>query len=208
MPALVVPNAALVRLIWTAGGPPYAVNVLGAHNISGTAVTQAACNAIGAAIKTALATSGLNAQLSTLVSLNSVGLRNINVANQVELLDNAAGASGTAAGDMLPPQIAFCLTLRTALAGRSFRGRMYIPGFAESASAGMGVAVAGVGTAAVAFGNAIMAAMSAQGLPLAIVSRPAPDRVPPSAGFVTEVTSVVSRDLVWDTQRRRAVPGI
>lgn len=38
-----------------------------------------------------------------------------------------AGAAGTASGNSLPPQCAEVITIRTAVAGRSFRGRFYLP---------------------------------------------------------------------------------
>lgn len=39
---------------------------------------------------------------------------------------------GTQASQMAPPQVAVCMTLRTALAGRRFRGRMYLFGIPKN----------------------------------------------------------------------------
>lgn len=43
-----------------------------------------------------------------------------------------AVAGGTTSTDMLPPQAAAVISWRTALAGRSYRGRTYLPGMVES----------------------------------------------------------------------------
>lgn len=208
MASIVVPQAAFLRLIWALSGVDYAVNVIGVRNASAVAITQALTNTIGAAIKTSFATSGLNAQLATVVTLSKVGLRDIATANRPEFLDAGAAVAGTAAGDMLPPQTALCVTLRTALAGKSFRGRCYLPGWAEAANTATGTAVAGASTAAAAFMVGVGTALATSGLDGGVVSRPAPLATPPRAGFVTSVTAYVVRDAVWDTQRRRAHPGI
>lgn len=209
MVSLVVPNGGLLRLIWAQGGVPFAVNVMGFQNTQTTPVTQTLTNTVGAAIRTSFSSSGLNAQMGTQITLLSVGLRSINTASLPEFLDTGAPVAGTAVGNLLPPQTALVVTLRTGLAGRSFRGRVYLGGFAVSANGTAGAANAAVGTAAQAFIGAINNNLSTSGWQLAVVSRPAPDAIPPRpTGFVTPVTVPVVRDLVWDTQRKRARPGI
>jgi len=206
VPQLIVPNAAQMRLIWAASASLYALNVLGVVNAGNLAITQALTNTLGTAIKAALTSSGLGAQIHTSVILATVGLRDIRSANTAEFLDSGGGTAGTAAGDFLPPQTAMCITLRTALAGRSFRGRVYLPGYSELVNSATGTLT--VSTASVAFVTAIQSALVANSLNLGVLSRPAPLALPPRAGFITPVTSIVARDLVWDTQRRRAIPGI
>lgn len=195
-----------MRLIWAQGGQLYALNVLGVVNAGSVAITQALTNTIGTAIKSALTSSGQGAMLHTTITLANIGLRDVRTANTAEFLDTGGAVAGTLAGDLLPPQIAFCITLRTAQAGRSFRGRVYLPGYAEAANDATGT----ISTTAnsVAFVTAIQSALVASSLNLGVLSRPAPDAAPPRAGFVTPVTSIVARDSVWDTQRRRAIPGI
>lgn len=202
---LVVPNAAQMRLIWSFGGQLYAINVLGVV-ANAVAITQAITNTVGAAVKTGFASSALNAALYTGVQLVNVGLRDVRTAHQAEFLDSGAAVTGTMAGDALPPQIALCITLRTAQAGASWRGRVYLPGFAEAFNAGGGTANSG--TAAVAFVTAIKSALTTSGMDLGVLSRPNTAVNPLLTGFITPVTSIVCRDLVWDTQRRRAVAGI
>jgi len=206
MAQLIVPNAAQMRLIWAQGGVLYALNVLGVHIPGATAITQALTNTIGAAVKAALTSSGQGAAVHTTITLANVGLRDIRTANTAEFLDSGAAVAGTATGDLLPPQVALCITLRTALAGRSFRGRCYLPGFAESVN---GAAGAANGSAvSVAFITAIKSTLVSNALDLGVIHRPTAAPLPVTAGFITPVTTIVSRDLVWDTQRRRAIPGI
>lgn len=206
MAQLIVPGAAQMRLIWSVGGALYALNVMGVVNAGGIAITQALANTIGTAIKSALTSSGHVAFVHTSVALANVGLRDIRSANTAEFIDTGGAVAGTAGGDILPLQIAFCTTLRTAQAGRSFRGRVYLPGFGEGSNT---VAGASSQTASmVAFITAIKAALVANALDLGVIHRPTEAPQPVTAGFITTVTSIVARDAVWDTQRRRAVPGI
>lgn len=208
MPQLVVANAAQMRLIWSLGGQLYALNVMGVVNSGSVAITQALTNTIGTAIKAALTSTGHGSALHTTVALANIGLRDIRTANTAEFLDTGGAVAGTMTGDLLPPQVALCITLRTAQAGRSFRGRVYLEGFGEGANAVGGVAPGAITAPAVAFVVAIQNALVASSLNLGVLSRPAPQLPVPRAGFITPVTSIVARDGVWDTQRRRAVPGI
>lgn len=52
----------------------------------------------------------------------------------IPVSDLGAQAVGNRAGDHLPPQVAGLVTLRTALAGRAYRGRKYIPFVSEDDS--------------------------------------------------------------------------
>lgn len=207
MPQLVVANAAQLRLIWALGGQLYALNVMGVV-ANAVPITQALTNTIGTAIKSGLTSSGHGANLSTTVTLANIGLRDIRTANTAEYLDSGAAVAGSLATDLLPPQVALCITLRTAQAGRSYRGRVYLPGYVEQSSTVGGVVLPASIAPSVAFVAAVQSALVTSGMQLGVLSRPAPDATPPRAGFITQVTSIVCRDAVWDTQRRRAVPGI
>jgi hypothetical protein len=206
MPQLVVPNAAILRLIWSVGGVPSAVNVLGVVNGANVAINQALANTLGTAIKSAMTSTGIVGAIHTSVSLSSVGIRDIRTPNQPEYVDTGAAVVGTGTGDLLPLQTALCITLRTALAGRSYRGRVYLFGYAESVNDANGRIVSSA--TSVSFVTAIKSALASSSLDLGIISRPAPTLPIPRAGGVTAVTSIVARDTIWDTQRRRAVAGI
>jgi hypothetical protein len=200
MPSLIVPGAALVRLVWTLSGTPYAVNVLGTRTTGALTIDQAFANQVGASIKASFTTT-LAPQVMPQVSLASVGVRDIRSAGMVEFLDAGAAVPGTSGpGNLLPPQVAFCITLRTARAGKSFRGRVYLPGFGGGHIDGNGATNTVVRDACAAFLNDIRTDLPGAGLSLAIVSR---------KNLSTElVTLAQGRDLIFDTIRGRATAGI
>lgn len=203
---LIVPGAAQMRLIWSLSGQLYALNVLGVVNAGGIAITQALTNTIGTAVKAAFTSTAHVGAIATVVTLSNVGLRDIRTASQPEFIDTGAAVAGTLAGDFLPPQIAMCITLRTALAGAKFRGRVYLCGYGEATNTAAGVLNSSA--TSVAFVAAIKSALQASGLDLGVIHRPTFPPLDVTAGFITTVTSIVARDAVWDTQRRRAIPGI
>lgn len=227
MVSLVVPGAAQVRLVWgLATNTMVQINVLGATKPGNVTVNQTLANALGAAIKAAVATSGLAPVLSTATTLNTVGIRDITAANNAEFLDAGAAVAGTSAGDLLPRATSLVVTLRTARAGSSFRGRVYLGGFTETNNGPGGNPDATLQTACVNFVNAIRTALQGQGMDLGVVSRPANqvtitrDELLPNGqhnidtkvqkarpGQVTAVTVVQMRNAIWDSQRRRTTTG-
>lgn len=214
MPSLVIPTGVMLRLLWSKGGTRYAVNVLGASNAAATTIDQAFANTLGAAIKASFTSSGFAGRVSTDVTLDKVGVRNINVANQAEFLDSGLPVAGTDAADPLPASSSLVITLRTANAGPSYRGRVYLPGMTEASNDTDGVCLAAAGQDALDFINGIAGAVAANGLGFAVLSRPrAAGTIPAKTitaklGFVTNVNNTELRDLVWDNQRRRATAGI
>jgi hypothetical protein len=224
MPALVVSNAALVTLRWSYAGRA-AVNVLGASVGGTTTINQALANTLDAAIKSSF-TSILAGQISSQATLQSVGIRDLRTANQAEFVGVSAATPGTAVGDPLPTGNAACITLRTARAGQSFRGRCYLGGFTEAANATTATIDAATNTACVNFVTSIGTTFSGNGLTLAVVSRPAERKTVVTTvfhadgttdvdtqsteartGTVTPVTSILARNVAWDTQRRRSATG-
>lgn len=208
MAQLIVPDAAQMRLVWAQSGTLYALNVLGVHNPTNIAITQALTNTLGSAIKAGFASSGHNSNCGTTITLVNVGLRDIRTGNAAEFLDSGGAVAGISAIDALPPQVALVITLRTAQAGRSFRGRVYLCGFTEGKNDPGGVVAAAIPPLAVGFIQSIQNALQANALNLGVIHRPTEAPLPVTTGFCTPVTSIVCRDAVWDTQRRRAIPGI
>lgn len=200
MAPLVIPNAVLVRLIWAQGGTPYAVNVYGATKSGAVTVDQNFANALSTSVKTEVAASGLFANISNTVTHLSTSVRDISQPNRPEYTGNAAPTAGTDAGNLLPPQVAFCITLRTDLAGKSYRGRSYLPGFTVAHTTATGAATAGLQTNAIAFVNAVKAAMTANNLTMAVLSR--------QLLSAAAVTLVQSRNANFETIRGRAIAGI
>jgi len=224
-PPLVIPNAVQVRLVEIIPGGVM-TNVLHGRKAAGATVGQALADSLGAAIKTAWTThmASISAAGSALVNIY---VRDLTTPNQSEYLDSSAAVLGTDPGDALPPATACCITLKTALAGKSFRGRVYLGGFTETSNAAGGVGAGGVGAAGVAYLTAIQAAFTASGLTLAVCSRPAyayqdvrtwqlpegNERVDvignglAKAGGLADVTIIQSRSDAWESQRRRGSAG-
>jgi hypothetical protein len=225
MPKLVVSGAAQVRLIWQYTNGAQAINVLGATKVSGT-IDQTTADLLGSAVKTAVGSSGLNIVLSTAYALQLVGVRDIGSPNLPEFFDSGPPAGGSASEDPLPGQNALCVTLRTAGAGQSFRGRVYLGGFTEAGNTADGQISLSVIDPAVAFLNSVKQAMASNGLTMAVVSRPSllvtitTDTTNADGshsikvqtrkarpGGHANVTSIEARNAIWDSQRRRSAAG-
>lgn len=222
MPAIVVPNTVEVRLLWSLVGAG-AVNVLHATATGGLVVNQALANTLGSAIKSSFG-STWGPHVAANRTLSRVGVRDLRGPNLTEYLDTGAVAAGTGVGDPLPPQAAICITLRTGKAGKSYRGRVYLPGGIEADNDTTGTIATAASTAAVAFITGIQSAMTASGLTLAVTSKPAErttlvrntfhadgsqttktlSETTAKSGESNAVTSSASRDARWETQRRRA----
>lgn len=224
--ALQIPQAAMVRVIYTLAAGGVQENVLGAVVQTNITFDQALANTLGSAIKSAFTSTGMAARTHTSVSLASVGVRDLRNANLTEFLDQSAAVPGTATGDVLPRQTAFCITLRTANSGKSFRGRVYLGGFAEADNDTDGSASTALLTAGPAFVTAIGTAMTNNGMALGVLSRPALAYDVTTVihtndgedltsvkhhngrpGQVTRVTLIQARNDTWDSQRRRTTPG-
>lgn len=227
MPAVVIPNAAQLRLIWSLTATGHlGINVLGVSKPAGVTITQTLTNTIGAAVKAAVASSGLGAELVPAASLTRVGLRDVTNANMPEFFDTGAAVPGTGTGDPVPRQVALVVTLRTAQSGHSFRGRVYLGGFTETANQAGGNAAASTTTASGSFITAVKNALIASGMDLAVLARPSEARTETVTvthadgttssktkshaarpGRVTPVTAIEVRNASWDSQRRRTSVG-
>lgn len=210
MAVFVVPDGLQVKLRWDCGGVAI-LNVMGARGSLTTPVTQAKADTLSSSIKSSFTSSGLAACMPPSVSLQSVGVRDVNTANMAEFIGVGASVPGTApTPQLLPRNNAIVITLRTARAGRSYRGRVYLSGLDEAKnSAGAGID-ATAETAAIAFINAVKSALTAAGWTMAILSPALPERpskpggtLPAKPAFATDVTSVLSRSVAWGSQRRR-----
>jgi len=209
---LVVATAGQVSLHWNYAGNPF-TNVIGAVLTGGTVVNQALAEALGSAIKAGLGSSGLGARLHPGTSLEEVGIRDLRTADNAEFRDSGAPVAGTGTGDGLPRQIAMCFTIRTAKAGASYRGRIYLGGFTElDNDVNGGILPTGSDPAGL-FLAAISDALDANGMQWGVISRPQEKRrvvtyePVTKAGFITPMSAIQLRNALWDTQRRRISPG-
>lgn len=210
MAPLVVPGGVRLGLIWQLDGADYAVNVLHGQIPAGV-VVSASVSSWASAVAAAWDTAQLGHTtegLANNVRLDRLTARDLREANLAEYQSPVA-KTGTSAQSILPAGVCIVVTHRTAKAGRSFRGRSYVPGYTEGASTGSGVAQTYVRTRQETFWQAVRENLAASVNPcvLSILSTRAlnADRPIP---LLTPVTASVVRDLRWDYQRRRAEPGI
>jgi len=205
---LVLDTAVQVRLHWSWNGI-LGFNVV--HGIVGGGYinSQAHANALGTAVLGHFTTSGLAALMASTTSLLAAGIRDLRVANQVEYVSVAAAVPGSGSATPMPNQDAAVVTLRTALAGKSYRGRMYFSGATEAQNDATGSIASAFNSALVTFVTNLQTDLTAEGIALAVLSAPRyanlapPADVQTYAGAITPVTAIVTRDTSWDTQRRR-----
>lgn len=204
-------NGVQVRLVWSLPGGRTAYNVLHGTVAGGFIASAAISEAIFTAIKGAAGWTSWKANVNSTYALAGVDLRDLRSPNLPIVASTSAASAGTGAGVALPPGDALCVTLRTGFAGRSYRGRVYLPGLDSTALAAGGVAAAGTVTNASAFVTAVQTALTASSITLAIgqFQRDAydgPNGVHHDArgDNTVTVTSIVTRNNVIDHQRRRA----
>lgn len=112
-----------------------------------------------------------------------------------------AGSAGDLSGQALPGNIAFCVSLRTALRGRSFRGRVYYAGLVEPDVTGNLVAAARI-TTLVDGTNGIRTDMATAGFQQVVVSLRT-GGAPRTEGEPTVITTALAVRSIVSTQRRR-----
>lgn len=114
-------------------------------------------------------------------------------------------AAGSTTGTSVANNVSYVLSLRTALAGRSFRGRNYVPGLSESVTTHNHID-AGERTALLDAYETLRAGVAEpDGWEMVVVSR-FHDNAPRVTGLATPVVAITTFDDVLDSQRRR-LPG-
>lgn len=205
----VITGCGVIKIVWS--GPTRTwLNVLG-FKATGTfpTVDQAFANFVHSTVGAAANSSGLTGHLASTVIFERVLVRSLNSPAQAEISSTGTPLAGGGTGDVLPLNVASCVTLRTALAGKSFRGRTYISGFAESENDAGGRITTAANNAAAAFITAINTALNTAGVPLAVLSRPYAGKTVPAKTFPARtgqgniVTAAIVRDTKWESQRRR-----
>lgn len=112
---------------------------------------------------------------------------------QIARADVAVNAAGTATGSSLPPQCAVVISLRTAIANRTGRGRFYLPATSVDALDAGRISAAAQTTIANAM-TRLFAELDAAAITPVIYSR--------TRHVTTTITDANVGD-VYDTQRRR-----
>lgn len=197
-----------INLDWRLGAKTVK-NVLHAR-IPGTFTpTSTIADSITTAMDSLVTSSGLRAFLASTTRLPFASLRDLRTPNNALIEGTVSPTLGTGVTDALPHQIAAVVTLRTAKAGRSFRGRTYLPGFDEAANDVNGAIGDTTRTALDAFAAGFLTVINHDSMQLVVWNRPVIDRAPGAncavlrPGSIENVTSAIIRDNRWDSQRRR-----
>lgn len=209
MAQLVIPNAALVTLVWSGETRTWR-NVLGAVGTGALpAIDQALANALFTGISTAAGFVNLLALLAPTVVFETLTIRDISGPNRAEFTAAGTPVSGGGIGDALPLSVAAVVTVRTALAGKSFRGRTYFSGFTEGQNDATGRQLPAVNTAIVGAMTSINSILAGHSLTVAVLSRPRDAKTIPAktiaakTGQGTAVSTFIARNTKWESQRRR-----
>lgn len=206
---LVIPNTVQVRLMWNLADGSFASNVLHAQK-AGVLVDQTMADDLYTNITGAAGFAAYMDLLSSDVSLLRVGIKDLDTANQVEWESSAAASPGTGVGNALPEEVALVVTLRTNLAGRAHRGRVYLGGFIVTTCTAQGKATGALTAAAATFIQNVSDAMDALGLQFGVAHRGHAEyvnargvTVPAELPGTDPVQAVIVRDNQFDSQRRR-----
>ena len=207
-----IPQCIEVVLAWTLEDGKTAHNVLHGRYSGSYPGTVAMANALLTGLTTGTAWTNMATFMSTTSGLVVLTLRDLNLPNQPLISNTAPGALGTSVSAALPNETAIVITLRTAKAGRAFRGRIYVPGWATNGLGSGNVIAAALVTDINAWANTIPTVFTSQGLTFAIgqhsrvaytspIGTPHPKRDPTTV----DITSQSVKDNHWDTIRRRGL---
>jgi hypothetical protein len=209
MAQLVISNSALLTVEWSSVAGTWS-NVIG---LTGSPVMppvdQTLANGIHSDFATALNASGLLPLLSSVVTFERVKLRDISGPARPEFESAGTPISGTGTGDVLPLSVCAVLTLRTGVASKSGRGRIYFSGFSEAENDATGRALPAVNVAIKALIDNFGTPLAARQLAVAVLSRPAASITIPAkttlarTGQANRLTATVARNTKWESQRRR-----
>lgn len=150
--------------------------------------------------------------VSTAVSLREIVCTDQTSATGPQVsLPAPPGSDGTDSAPPLPNNVTLAVSFRTALRGRSFRGRNYIVGITEDSNTGSEVTGAYASAVSAAYeqllsGGGVLGdeiwVVASRFSGVDVNGHP----IPRVAGISTPITSVVVVDLTIDSQRRR-LPG-
>lgn len=113
--------------------------------------------------------------------------------------------AGAFAGGVVPANVALCATKLTNNRGRSYRGRMFIPGMPDSVTVGSYITSTHLALVNTKLAMLLSFTIDTVVAPLVVVSRFS-NLAPRSQAVVTPVSSIVA-NLRVDSQRRR-LPGV
>jgi len=144
--------------------------------------------------------------LSSAFSLERIHARDLTSQASFSVDVNSGPAPGSSGGAFVPNNVAPCISFRTAFAGRSGRGRNYIPGVPQPVVDGNTLTPGFIADATAAYGSLL----PGEGLVPAgwvwVVASRYTLGAPRPAGITYPVQSVIFTDNIVDSQRRR-LPG-
>lgn len=208
-----------VQMILTWSGPdatPEALTVMHLRNGGNTPIDASLALAVETAVKNAFNSSGIATHIIPGVLMSTVSIRDLSDLTRPAFSSNTVLASGGAVNATpLPANVSLCVSGVTGLRGASFRSRTYLWGFSVASVATTGGVDQATADSAAAFMNGLRTAMAGlpNPLPVVVLSRfwtppqgaPGTERTTP---LMTNIANYVVKDLRWDTQRRRAIPGV
>lgn len=210
-----IANGIQVSINWGQGTRTYR-NILHGTTSAARPLPTSLAEALFTAFKSALTSSAWGSQIHTDMSMTGVTIKDLNSASQPNVFSTSAAQSGTGAGIALPNQVAIVVTLATALSGRAFRGRLYLGGLDSGTVLNSDQHTAASGTDAANFVNAVLAAMSTNGITPGVFGRalqagetkPPPgsttgNPLPARGAQMTPITQARITSQRFDTQRRR-----
>lgn len=207
---LVIPFTFQVRLIWALANGRQSTNVLHCIVADGLSASTTLATLVFDQIKADALTDTYLENINTAAALQRIDIRDIRTKSQSIFEAGGAAAPGTGGGNALPDEVALVVTLRTALAGPAHRGRVYLSGFDDSTLTAEGHATPGLTGAAQDWVGRVGGILSANGMALGVGHR-GHDAYTNAKGNTVDaelpgtdlVTSVIVRDNVFDSQRRR-----
>jgi len=209
---VVTPGGVQCDIRWTVSGVA-CINVFGGRTTGTGSYNQASADGLRDIITAAYNGSGLSALQPPNVAILAVGLRDVSAANRARFESALTPpVGGTSLSQALPHSVAAVATFRTAMAGKSFRGRSYMPGLDEAQNSNDTQIEAAVKTAVEAFWTSIRNNVPTLGFQQSILSPALPQRpssvpgepdLPAKSSTNEPVVAVIVRNLTWGSQRRR-----
>lgn len=117
--------------------------------------------------------------------------------------DDPLESQGSDGGELLPNNVVLCVSFRTGLAGRSYRGRNFPPGITRTHQAGNFATPTYTNQLQAAY-TALITAVGESAWVWGVATRYS-NKLPRIEGAMTPITAVVVTDRALDSQRRRLV---
>jgi hypothetical protein len=209
---IVIPTGIEVDLVWNLASGKQVKNVLHGIVAGGFTATAAIAQAVYASIIASGAWTAWAAFMHTTSSFAGVNLRDLRTQSMPVVLSTGAATAGTGALLALPPGASLVVSLKTASAGRAFRGRVYLGGLDSGVLVAATGALSGAAnTAALNFLTQVQTSCTASGIALALAN-PARQAYTGRKGrailarpsTMIAVTSFATRLTALTSQRRRS----